>query len=118
MLFQLPDGMPTWALFLALVVMLAVGLVLATARVVRNLPKDAIKTFFDHRTKVNEIIASDAKGRVATVQKQRLVFMGVMGVTLACVVVLTLAIVSSRANEETSGQVPDSGSAQKTQAPK
>ncbi|MFE6801526.1 hypothetical protein ACFVEN_07565 [Streptomyces sp. NPDC057681] len=110
--------MPTWAIFLALVVMLVVGLVLATARVVRNLPKDAIKTFFDHRTKVNEIIASDTKGRVATVQKQRLVFLGIMGVTLACVVVLALAIVSSRGSEATPRQVPDPASSQVSQVPK
>ncbi|WP_405973371.1 hypothetical protein OG496_31685 [Streptomyces sp. NBC_00988] len=76
----------------------AVGFVLAVARVVKNLPKDAMKNFFDHRTKVNEIIARDTKGRVAAVQKQRLVFMGFM---LVCVVVVALAVVASRSSEVT-----------------
>jgi archaellum biogenesis protein FlaJ (TadC family) len=91
-LFQLPDGTPTGAI----VLMVVVCLVLAMARVVKNLPKDAIKNFFEHRTKVNEIIAKDAKGRVATVQKQRLVFMGFM---LVCAVVVTLALVASQGGE-------------------
>ncbi|WP_458087102.1 hypothetical protein [Streptomyces malaysiensis] len=94
MLFQLPDGMPVWVIM----PMIAVCLVLAVGRVVKNLPKDAIKNFFDHRTKVNEIIARDAKGRVAAVQKQRLMF---MAFTLACVVVVTLAVVVSRSTEAT-----------------
>ncbi|MGC5001162.1 hypothetical protein [Streptomyces sp. DT203] len=106
MLFQFPDGMPVWAIALALVVSLVVGLVLALARVVKNLPRDALKSFFDHRTKVNEIIAGDTKGRVATVQKQRLVFMGLMGVTIASAVIATLAIVSSRGSEATPSKVP------------
>lgn len=118
MLFQLPDGMPAWAISLALVVSLVVGLVLALARVVKNLPKDAIKNFFDHRTKVNEIIAKDTKGRVAAVQKQRLVFMGLMVFMLACAVVVTLAIVSSRGSEAPPGSVPEQTSTQVAQLPK
>lgn len=110
--------MPAWGIFLALVVSLAVGLVLALARFVKNLPKDAIKEFFDHRTKVNEIIAKDTKGRVAAVQEQRLVFMGLMGVTLACVVVVTLAIVSSRSSATPPGSAPEHTSSQVPQVPK
>jgi hypothetical protein len=114
-LFQFPDGMPAWAIVLALVVTLVVGLVLALARVVKNLPKDAIKNFFDHRTKVNEIIASDTKGRVAVVQKQRLMF---MGFTLTCVVVITLVVVSSRGIEATPMQEPQPTISQTSDAPK
>ncbi|MCE0447654.1 hypothetical protein LT493_37220 [Streptomyces tricolor] len=94
MLFQLPDGAPAWVI----VPTVAVGLVLAAARVVKNLPRDAIKDFFKHRTEVNEIIARDTKGRVAAVQRQRLVF---MGFTLVCVVIIVLAIVAPNSTEAT-----------------
>lgn len=69
---------------------------LALARVVRNLPKDSITKFFEHRTTKYEIIARDTKGRVATVQKQRLVFLAFVCV---CVAVVVLVLVSTSADE-------------------
>jgi hypothetical protein len=110
--FQLPDGAPAWVIM----PIVAVGLVLAVARVVKNLPKDAIKDFFKHRTEVNEIIARDTKGRVATVQRQRLLF---MGFTLVCVVIVTLAIVSAGSTEATAPPPgPQPASSHASQAPK
>ncbi|MCX5559956.1 hypothetical protein [Streptomyces sp. NBC_00038] len=112
MLFQLPDGTPVWVI----IPVVAVGLVLAMARVVKNLPKDAIKNFFEHRTKVNEIIASDTGGRVAAVQKQRLVF---LGFTLLCLVVVTLILVASQSDEVTTkAPKPESVSSQAPAAPR
>ncbi|WP_328399663.1 hypothetical protein OHS70_22085 [Streptomyces sp. NBC_00390] len=112
MLFQLPDGAPVWVI----IPVVAVGLVLAVARVVKNLPKDAIKNFFEHRTKVNEIIAHDTKGRVAAVQRQRLVF---MGFTFVCVAVVTLVLAASRSTEATApSPQPQPASSQPSQAPR
>jgi Na+-transporting methylmalonyl-CoA/oxaloacetate decarboxylase gamma subunit len=85
--FQLFDGMSMGAV-------IAISLVcvtLALARVVRNLPKDTIARFFEHRTTKYQIIASDSKGRVATMQKQRLVF---LGFALICLVIVALAFLT------------------------
>jgi hypothetical protein len=80
--------MPTGAI-------IAIGVVsvtLALARVARNLPKDTVAKFFEHRTTKYQIIASDAKGRVATMQKQRLVF---LGFALTCLVVVSLTLINA-----------------------
>ncbi|MFD8391170.1 hypothetical protein ACFV2N_18725 [Streptomyces sp. NPDC059680] len=111
MLFQFPDGTPEWMMIIPGVV---VGLLLGVARVVKNLPKDTFKNFFEYRTKVNEIIAGDTKGRVAAAQKYRFVFMGFV---LACVAVVTLAIVLHRGNGATTMPEPQHKSSQPSQAP-
>ncbi|MER6462284.1 hypothetical protein ABT278_17625 [Streptomyces sp. NPDC001228] len=69
-----------------------VGVVLAVARIVKNLPKDTIGKFFEHRTTKYQIIANDSKGRVAAMQKQRLVFLGFL---LTCRVVVSLVLINS-----------------------
>ncbi|MFC8698620.1 hypothetical protein [Streptomyces parvus] len=74
----------------------AVCLVLALARVVKNLPKDSITKFFEHRTTKYRIIADDAKGRVAAVQKQRLVFLAFV---VACLAALGLVLINSTSDE-------------------
>jgi hypothetical protein len=99
--FQLLDGAPVWAI----VVSGIACAMLAVARVVRNLPKDSISKFFEHRTTKYQIIAGDTKGRVAVVQKQRLVFLAFLCV---CVAVVVLALVST-ANDK--AQAPASPSA-------
>ncbi|MEV5435834.1 hypothetical protein AB0K80_07330 [Streptomyces sp. NPDC052682] len=65
---------------------------LALARVVKNLPTSAINKFFEHRTTKYQIIASDSKGRVAVMQKQRLTFFGFV---FTCVVVVALVFIGS-----------------------
>ncbi|WP_328872854.1 hypothetical protein OHT76_23630 [Streptomyces sp. NBC_00287] len=74
----------------------AVCLVLALARVIKNLPRDSITKFFEHRTTKYQIIADDAKGRIAAVQKQRLVFLGFV---VACVAVIGLVLINSTSDE-------------------
>ncbi|MFE2441556.1 hypothetical protein ACFXDF_05685 [Streptomyces sp. NPDC059426] len=71
-------------------------LILALARVVRHLPKDTISKFFEHRTTKYQIIAGDSKGRVAVMQKQRLLFFGFV---FSCVVVVVLVLANSTTNE-------------------
>jgi hypothetical protein len=88
---QLPDGAPAWAIIPAG----AVGLVLALARVVKSLPSNAINKYFEHRTSKYQIIAGDSKGRVAAMQKQRLVFFGFV---FACIVVIVLVFIDSTRN--------------------
>lgn len=73
----------------AVIPVVVVCLVLALARVVKNLPKDSITKFFEHRTTKYQIIAGDTEGRVAAIQKQRLVFLGFV-ITCAAVVALVL----------------------------
>ncbi|MFE9878636.1 hypothetical protein [Streptomyces sp. NPDC005784] len=111
MLFQFPDGAPAWMMIIPAV---TVGLLLGVARVIKNLPKDTFKNFFEYRTKINEIIAGDTKGRVAAAQKYRLVF---MGFTLACVVAVTLVLVLSRSDGATTMPEPQHKSSQPPQAP-
>ncbi|WP_405520061.1 hypothetical protein [Streptomyces canus] len=74
----------------------AVSLVLALARVVKNLPSNTFNKFFEHRTTKYQIIASDSKGRVAAMQKQRLVFLGFV---ITCIVVVMLVFINSMKNE-------------------
>ncbi|MFJ3528491.1 hypothetical protein [Streptomyces sp. NPDC090132] len=88
MFFQLLDGSSSVGTVLIAGVAVAM---LAVARVVKNLPKDAFNKFFEHRTTKYQIIAGDTKGRVAVVQKQRLVFLAFICV---CVAVVVLALVS------------------------
>ncbi|MDQ0910183.1 hypothetical protein QFZ22_006168 [Streptomyces canus] len=71
-------------------------MVLALARVVKNLPSNAINRFFEHRTSKYQIIASDSKGRVAVMQKQRLVFFGFV---FMCVLVGVLFFIDSTRSE-------------------
>lgn len=80
----------------AIVLIGAVCVVLAMARVVKNLPKDSITKFFEHRTTKYQIIAGDTKGRVAAVQKQRLVFLGFV---VACAAVVGLVLINSTKDE-------------------
>ncbi|MFE7269850.1 hypothetical protein [Streptomyces sp. NPDC057623] len=100
MFSQLLDGVPVE-------VVISIGLVLVTlalARVIRNLPKDTVARFFEHRTTKYQIIASDSKGRVATMQKQRLVF---LGFALTCLVVVSLTFINStNSTAEPSRQSP------------
>ncbi|GGK23672.1 hypothetical protein GCM10011583_64510 [Streptomyces camponoticapitis] len=92
MFFQSLDGVPLEA-----IIAVAVTAVLLTlARVVKNLPREAISKFIEHRTTKYQIIASDSKGRMATMQKQRFVF---LGFALVCVVVIVLALISSTNSE-------------------
>ncbi|MER5197751.1 hypothetical protein ACWD3J_00415 [Streptomyces sp. NPDC002755] len=74
----------------ALIPVGAVGLVLALARVVKNLPSNAINKFFEHQTTKYQIIASDSKGRVVAMHKQRLVFFGFV---FTCIVVVVLVFI-------------------------
>ncbi|WP_212912787.1 hypothetical protein [Streptomyces sp. TS71-3] len=85
---------------------------LAVARVVKNLPKDSFSKFFDYRTSKYRIIASDTKERVATVQRQRLLFLGFVCV---CATVVVLVLVSAGRNAEPSA--PPSVSATVTPSP-
>ncbi|MFF4782333.1 hypothetical protein ACFY3E_13665 [Streptomyces griseorubiginosus] len=87
MFFQLLDG--SSSVGTVLVAGIAVAM-LAVARVVKNLPEDSFSKFFEHRTTKYQIIAGDKTGRVAVVQKQRLVFLGFLCV---CVAVVVLALV-------------------------
>ncbi|WUW22247.1 hypothetical protein OG521_16150 [Streptomyces sp. NBC_01463] len=89
---QLLDGVPTEAI----IPVAAVLVMLAVARVVKNLPKDAISKFFEHRTTKYQIIAGDSKGRMATMQMQRFVFLGFVFV---CIVVIALVFINSTKNE-------------------
>ncbi|MFD9461689.1 hypothetical protein [Streptomyces sp. NPDC060027] len=75
--------------------MAVVGLVLAVAQVFKNLPSSAINRFFEHRTSKYQIIASDSKGRVAAMQKQRLVFFAFV----MCIFVVALVFIESTKNE-------------------
>ncbi|MGW3420439.1 hypothetical protein [Streptomyces phaeochromogenes] len=91
MIFELLDGAPAG-------VVISVGIicaVLALARLAKNLPKDTISKFFEHRTTKYQIIAGDKKGRVAAIQKQRLVFFGFV---VTCIAVITLVFISSKTN--------------------
>ncbi len=92
MFFQFLDGASPEAI----IPIGAVCVVLALARIVKNLPKDSITKFFEHRTSKYRIIADDARGRVATVQKQRLVFLGFV---VACAAVVGIVLISSTTNE-------------------
>ncbi|WP_210581849.1 hypothetical protein [Streptomyces sp. GESEQ-4] len=92
MFFQLPDGAPEIAIIPAAIVCV----VLAAARVIKNLPRDTISKFFEHRTTKYQIIAGDSKGRVAAMQKQRLVF---LGFALACCVLVVLAFINSTSDD-------------------
>ncbi|MFJ5849271.1 hypothetical protein [Streptomyces sp. NPDC092903] len=74
----------------------ATAVMFALARVVKNFPKEAISKFIEHRTTKYQIIASDSKGRMAAMQKQRFVF---LGFALVCVVVIALALISSTNSE-------------------
>ncbi|MEV8326507.1 hypothetical protein [Kitasatospora sp. NPDC056731] len=107
MFFQLLDGAPVGVIVVAAIACAG----LAVARVVRNLPKDSINKFFEHRTTKYQIIASDTKGRVAVVQKQRLVFLAFV---CACVAVVVLVLVSARNDKAKSPTLPSapSGTAQ------
>ncbi|MFE6893914.1 hypothetical protein [Streptomyces sp. NPDC057694] len=89
MFFQLLDGSSSVGTVLIAGVAVAM---LAVARVVKNLPKDSFSKFFEHRTTKYRIIADDEKGRVAEVQKQRLVFLAFFCV---CVAVVVLVFVNS-----------------------
>ncbi|MFD8334034.1 hypothetical protein ACFV42_15400 [Streptomyces solisilvae] len=89
---QLLEGAPVGAVL----VVGAVCLVLALAKVVKNLPKDTIGKFFEHRTTKYQIIASDSKGRVAAMQKQRLVFFGFV---FMCIVVVAVVFLGSTKDE-------------------
>ncbi|MGM9466966.1 hypothetical protein [Streptomyces murinus] len=100
MFFQLLDGAPVKAI----IPVGTVCAVLALARVVKNLPKDSITKYFEHRTTKYKIIANDANGRVAFVQKQWLVFLGFL---VACAVVVGLALIGSASGRP---QAPSSGS--------
>ncbi|WP_162793729.1 hypothetical protein [Streptomyces paludis] len=95
MFFQLLDGVPVGAIAPA-----AAIAILALARVVKNLPGDTLNKFIEHRTTRYQIIASDSKGRVAEIQKQRFMFLGFI---FLCIVVIALAFIYS-ANREV--QVP------------
>ncbi|WP_019355539.1 hypothetical protein [Streptomyces sp. AA1529] len=66
---------------------------LAVARLVKNLPKDSFSKFFEYRTTKYQIIARDTKGRVAMMQKQRLVFLAFFSV---CVAIVVLVLVVQR----------------------
>ncbi|MGM9331305.1 hypothetical protein [Streptomyces murinus] len=72
--------------------MAAVGLMLAVARVVKNLPTSAINKFFEHRTSKYRIIMSDSMGRIAAMQKQRLIFLGFV---FTCILVVALVFIES-----------------------
>lgn len=88
MFFQLLDGSSSAGTVLiagVAVVMLAV------ARVVKNLPKESFSKFFEHRTTKYQIIAGDTKGRVAMVQKQRLVFLAFFCLCVAAVVLVLVS---------------------------
>lgn len=98
MFFQFLDGAPLEAM----IPIGAVCVMLPLARVVKNLPKDAITKFFEHRTSKYQIVAGDAKGRVAAMQKQRLMFLGFV---VACAAVVGIMLISSTTNE---AQVPSS----------
>ncbi|MFF1960247.1 hypothetical protein ACFVWX_25135 [Streptomyces sp. NPDC058220] len=100
---QLVETGSPWAVALVGIVFV----VLAVARVVKNLPRDTIGKFFDHRTNKYEIIARDAKGRVAQVQKQRLVFLAFLCV---CCVAVALFWVNTteRKSEPPSKSAPAS----------
>lgn len=63
---------------------------------VKNLPRDTISKFFEHRTTRYQIIAGDTRGRVAAMQKQRFVFLSFV---FTCIVVIALAFISSTRNE-------------------
>lgn len=83
----------------ALVPFGVVGVVLAAvARIVKNLPTDSINKYIEHRTSKYRIIARDTEGRVASTQKQRLVFLSFV---VACIATVTLFFISS-----TSGSAP------------
>lgn len=92
MLFQLLDGAPTEALVLVGLI----SVVLALARIVKHLPQDSVTKFFEHRTAKYRIMAGDSKGRVAAIQKQRLVFLGFV---ITCAAVVALVLVNSKTNE-------------------
>ncbi|WP_327578460.1 hypothetical protein [Streptomyces sp. NBC_00145] len=70
----------------------------AVARIVKNLPTDSINKYIEHRTSKYRIIARDTEGRVASTQKQRLVFLSFV---VACIATVTLFFISS-----TSGSAP------------
>ncbi|PJT46044.1 hypothetical protein CWI85_35335 [Streptomyces albidoflavus] len=102
MFFQLLDGAPVGVI---IVVAIACAM-LAVARVVRNLPKDSINKFFEHRTTKYQIIAADTKGRVAVVQKQRLVFLGFVCACVAVVVLVLVSATNDKAQSSTSPPAP------------
>jgi hypothetical protein len=108
--FQLLDGAPVGAI----IPVGAVCVVLALARVVKNLPRDTISKFFEHRTTKYQIIAGDAKGRVAAMQKQRFVFLSFV---FTCIVVVTLVFISSTRNEVESPAHNPTPAATKTSQP-
>ncbi|MFJ8040639.1 hypothetical protein ACIRBX_09070 [Kitasatospora sp. NPDC096147] len=108
MFFQLLDGAPV-----GVIVVIAVSCtLLAVARVVRNLPKDSINKFFEHQTSKYRIIAGDTQGRLAVVQKQRLLFMAFL---CACVAVVLLGLMgTTRGEAEAPGSPPTPTQSQST----
>ena len=93
MFFQLFEGTPLGAL-------IPIGFVAAVlgtgARIVKNLPKESINKFIEHRTFRYQIIARDTKGRVAAVQKQRLVFLSFV---IACAAAVSVFLIYSMSND-------------------
>ncbi|GGU76927.1 hypothetical protein GCM10010211_48520 [Streptomyces albospinus] len=106
MFFQLLDGAPVGAI----IPMGAVCVVLALARVVKNLPKDWISKFFEHRTTKYQIIAGDTKGRVAAMQKQRLVFLGFVFTGAAVVALFLISSTADAARAPAARPVPTTAS--------
>ncbi|MFG3271336.1 hypothetical protein [Streptomyces luteogriseus] len=102
MFYQLFDGASVGTIVVAGIVCA----MLAVARVVRNLPKDSISKFFEHRTTKYQIIAGDAKGRVAVVQKQRLMFLAFVCVCAAVVVLVLVSAADNKAQAPASPSTP------------
>ncbi|MDC2947350.1 hypothetical protein, partial [Streptomyces heilongjiangensis] len=92
MIFQLLDGAPVGIVAAVSVICAA----LALARLAKSLPKDTISKLFEHRTTKYQIIANDAKGRLAAMQKQRLVFFAFV---VTCIAVIMCALITSKTNE-------------------
>lgn len=102
MFFQLFDGASVGTIVVAGIACV----MLAVARVIRNLPKDSISKFFEHRTTKYQIIAGDTKGRVAVVQKQRLLFLAFLSVCIAIVVLVLVGGADDKAQAPTSPSTP------------
>jgi hypothetical protein len=100
--FQLFDGASVGAIVVAGIACA----MLAVARVVRNLPKDSISKFFEHRTTKYQIIAGDTKGRVAVMQKQRLLFLAFLCVCVAVVVLVLVGAAGDKAPAPSSPPTP------------
>lgn len=108
MFFQLFEG----ATAEALAPIGVIGVVFAAvARIVKNLPTDSINKYIDHCTSKYRIIARDTEGRVASTQKQRLVFLGFVVACIAGVSVFFISSTSSSAPPPASRTVPISTAA-------